>query len=84
LYVEHTASSLRFRWVKATTSAELIELAQRIAQRVGRHLERQGLLQRDAQTSYLPVSSSTRSRKKLRQEPRRSPFGRLLPKNISS
>jgi len=28
-------------------------LAQRIAQRVGQYLERQRLLQRDAQTSYL-------------------------------
>jgi len=32
---------------------EITELAQRIAQRVGRYLERQGLLQRDAQHSYL-------------------------------
>ena len=35
-------SSIRIRWVKAPTSAELSELAHTIAQRVGRCLERQG------------------------------------------
>jgi hypothetical protein len=34
-------------------SAELTALAQRIAQRSGRYLQRQDLLQRDAQNSYL-------------------------------
>ena len=34
-------------------SAELSELAQRIAHRIGRYLERQGVLQRDARNSYL-------------------------------
>ena len=53
VYVEHPAGAVCFRWVKAPTSAELSELAQRIAQRIGRYLERQGLLQRDAQNSYL-------------------------------
>ncbi len=53
VYVEHRAGAVHFRWVKAPTSAELTELAQRIAQRIGRYLERQGLLQRDAQHSYL-------------------------------
>jgi hypothetical protein len=53
VYIQHRAGALRFRWVNAPSSAELIELAQRIAQRVGRYLERQGLLQRDAQHSYL-------------------------------
>ena len=48
VYVEHPAGAVRFRWINAPTSAELTELAQRIAQRVGRYLERQGLLQRDA------------------------------------
>ena len=41
-------SSTRFRWVKAPTSAELTQLTHTIAQRVGRCLERQGLLERDA------------------------------------
>ena len=43
----------RFRWVKAPTSAELTQLAYTIAYRVGRYLERQGLLERDAENSYL-------------------------------
>jgi hypothetical protein len=40
-----------FRWVKAPTSAELAQLSQTIARRVGRFLERQGLLERDAENS---------------------------------
>jgi hypothetical protein len=55
VYVEHPAGAVRFCWVKAPTSAELSALAQRIAQRVGRYLEMQGLLQRDVQNSYLAV-----------------------------
>ncbi len=43
----------KFRWVKAPTSAELTQLAHTIAQRVGRFLERQSLLTRDAENSYL-------------------------------
>ena len=43
----------RFRWVKAPTTQELTQLAHTIAQRVGRFLERQGLLERDAENSYL-------------------------------
>ena len=42
-----------FRRVKAPTSAELTQLSQTIARRVGRFLERQGLLERDAENSYL-------------------------------
>ncbi len=38
-----------FRWVKAPTSAELTRLAQTLAQRIGRFLERQSLLERDAE-----------------------------------
>ena len=53
VYVERPDGSLRFRWVKAPTSAELTRLAHTIAQRVGRFLERQGLLERDAENSYL-------------------------------
>jgi ribosomal protein S27E len=41
-------SSIRFRWVKAPTSAELAHLTHTIAHRVGRFLERQGFLERDA------------------------------------
>ena len=39
--------------MKAPTSVELSELVQRIAQRVARYLEWQGLLQHDAQNIYL-------------------------------
>ena len=54
VYVDRTnGSSLRFHWVKAPTSAELTHLTHTIAHRVGRFLERQGLLERDAEDSYL-------------------------------
>jgi hypothetical protein len=43
----------RFRWVKAPTSDDLTHLTHTIAQRVARYLERQGLLMRDAENSYL-------------------------------
>jgi len=42
-----------FRWVKAPTSAELTELAQTVALRIGSFLERQGLVERDTENSYL-------------------------------
>ena len=54
VYVDSAkGSSTRFRWVKAPTSAELTHLTHTIARRVGRFLERQGLLERDAENSYL-------------------------------
>ena len=53
VYVERLDGSVRFRWVKAPTSAELNHLAHTIARRVGRFLERQGLLERDEENSYL-------------------------------
>ena len=53
VYVERLDGSVRFRWVKAPTSAELTHFAHTIARRVGRFLERQGLLERDATSSYL-------------------------------
>ena len=46
-------SPVRFRWVKAPTSDELTHLTHTIAHRVARYLERQGLLVRDAENSYL-------------------------------
>jgi len=48
VYVDHPNGTARFRWVKASTSQELTQLAHTIAHRVGRFLERQGLLERDA------------------------------------
>ena len=53
VYVERPDGTLRFRWVKAPTSAELTALARTIARRVGRYLERRGLIERDAETTYL-------------------------------
>ena len=53
VYVERPDGSVQFRSVKAPTSAELTALAQTLAQRIGRFLERQGLLERDAENSYL-------------------------------
>ncbi len=53
VYIDGPDTSARFRWVKAPTSAELSQLAHAIACRVGRYLERRGLLERDAENSYL-------------------------------
>ena len=53
VYAERADGSLRFRWVKAPTSEELTRLTQTLAHRIGRYLERQGLLERDAQNCYL-------------------------------
>ena len=53
VYIERCNGLSRLRWVKAPTSRELAQLAHTIAQRVGRFLERQGLLERDAENSYL-------------------------------
>ena len=46
-------SAVRFRWVKAPRSDELRQLTHTIARRTGRFLERKGLLERDAENSYL-------------------------------
>lgn len=53
VYVERPDGSLRFRWVKAPSSAELTRLTQTLARRIGRYLERQGWLTQDAENSYL-------------------------------
>ena len=57
MYVGGPDGRVRFRWVKAPTSQELTQLTHTIAHRVGRFLERQGLLERDAETSYLALDS---------------------------
>ncbi len=44
---------MRFRRVKAPTNDELTQLTHTIARRIARFLERQGLLERDAENSYL-------------------------------
>ena len=53
VYVERPCGLLRFRWVKAPTSGELTRLARILAHRIGRYLERRGLVERDAQNCYL-------------------------------
>jgi hypothetical protein len=53
VYMDRPDGAARFRWVKAPTTDELTQLAHTIAHRVGRFLERQGLLERDAENSYL-------------------------------
>jgi hypothetical protein len=42
-----------FRWLKAPSNDELTQLTHTIARRLGRYLERQGLLVQDAGNSYL-------------------------------
>ena len=54
VYVEER-ERLRFRRVKAPERAELEALVQSLSERVGRHLERQGLLERDAENGYLAL-----------------------------
>jgi hypothetical protein len=44
VYIEHPDGSLRFRWVKEPSSAELAQLSHKLTERIGRYLERQGLL----------------------------------------
>jgi len=53
VYVARPDGATRFRWVKAPTGQELTQLAHTIAHRIGRFLEQQGLLERDAENSYL-------------------------------
>ena len=43
--------------VSSPTTQELTQLTQTIARRVGRYLERQGLLERDAENSYLTTDA---------------------------
>jgi hypothetical protein len=58
VYVGETSSSARFRRVKAPTCAELTQLTHTIAHRLARYLERQGLLERDAEHGYLALENS--------------------------
>ena len=53
VHAERPNGIRRFRWVKAPTSTELARLTKTLALRIGRYLERQGPLERDAENSYL-------------------------------
>jgi hypothetical protein len=54
VYVE-AGERLRFRRAKAPERTELEVLVQSLSERVGRHLERRGLLERDAENGYLAL-----------------------------
>jgi len=58
VYVGEAGSCARFRWVKAPTTAELRQLTHTIAHRLARYLERLGLLERDAEHSYLTLDNA--------------------------
>ena len=60
VYIDRSDGA-RFRWVKASTSQELTQLVQTIAQRVGRFLGRQGLLERDVENSNLVTDAASGS-----------------------
>lgn len=53
VYLDQANSNAQFQWVMAPTSAELTQVTHTIANLVDRFLERQGLLERDAENSYL-------------------------------
>jgi hypothetical protein len=56
VYLMDSSESARFRRV-TPTSTELTQLVHTIASRVGRFLERQGLLERDAENTYLATEA---------------------------
>ncbi|MFT5112286.1 MAG: hypothetical protein ACI8P9_001610 [Parasphingorhabdus sp.] len=53
IYLDQSNQDVRFQWVKAPISAELTQVTHTIAHRVGRFLQLQGLLEREAENSYL-------------------------------
>jgi len=53
----HKHGTSGFHQLKAPTNDELIQLTHTIAHRVGRYLERQGLLVRDTGNSYLSADA---------------------------
>ena len=69
------ADKLRFRHVKAPTTNELTHLTHTIAHRVARHLERHGLLERDAGHTYLTADGV--------DEDLESPMNQLLGSSIT-
>lgn len=56
-YVDGAKGTHRLRWVKAPTDDELTQLVHAMARRIGRLLEREGLLERDAENSYLATDT---------------------------
>ena len=58
VYVDRPDRTARFRWVRAPTREDVTQLAHTIASRVGRYLERQGWLERDAENAYLALDTA--------------------------
>jgi len=56
VYVDRGDKLDRFRWVKAPSSAELSQLTHTMAHRIGRYLQRQGLLVTQSEQSCSSVS----------------------------
>jgi len=57
VYTDNKHGTLGFHRLKAPTNDELIQLTHTIAHRVGRYLERQGMLVRDTDQSYLTADA---------------------------
>jgi hypothetical protein len=53
VYVDRLDGSARFCRTISSTSRKQIRISQTLSRRVGRYLERQGLLECDAENSYL-------------------------------
>jgi hypothetical protein len=60
VYRREGEGRLRFVPVPAPTSAELNRLVQRIAERIGRSLERSGLIARDIENAASPMARAGR------------------------
>ena len=65
VYVERPDGALRFRWVKAPTRAEVTHLTHTLAHRIGRFLERQGLLECDGAVKIMPRALAAPARQTL-------------------
>jgi len=61
VYVYRDNRPPRFHRVKASDKSELEDLVQLISQRVGRCLERQGLLEQDAENAWLELDPTEQS-----------------------
>ena len=75
IYADNKHGTSRFHRVKAPTSDELTRLTHTIAHRVGRYLERQSLLVRDDENSYLTAEGADTDNE--------SPLNHLLGSSIT-
>ena len=58
MYVERLNGATRFHRINVPSGREMTQLAYTIADRIGRYLERQGLLERDAENRYLVLETA--------------------------